>query len=169
MTHDRRAELIIEDVAGHRRATGRVEHVQVREPASEDDDVRVENVDDVGERTAEVIDVAREDGTGSRISSGGAHGDLRRRARHPARGAVRLLEGRAGEQRLDAATASAVAGGARRIDGVVAPLARDVLRAGPHAPFLNDAAPHPRPADDSEDEAVPSPAARIPDPQRSVS
>src|SRR5207249_5774775 len=59
-------------------AAARVEDVQVREAAAEHDDIRVEDVDHVGERAPETVEVVLYDGRGGRLARCGACRDLRR-------------------------------------------------------------------------------------------
>jgi len=66
------------------------------------------------------------------------------------------FERRPGEERLDAAAVPAVARRTRGIDDVMAPLARDVLRPGPHPAAEHDPAAHPGAEDDAEDDLVPA-------------
>src|SRR5262249_52551239 len=108
----------------------------------------------------ELLEVPLEDATRGGIPGSGTRGDLRRRGGLTAGGAVRRLEGGAGEEGFHAATPSAVAGRALRIHGVVAPFAGDVLGTRPHPPVVDDAASDAGPEDDPEDEALPAPAAR---------
>src|SRR5438477_716645 len=138
--YDRRPELVVEDVARDRGAPAVVQRLQLREPATEHHDVGIEDVDHVRERTAEAVEVPVDDVARGALARRGAGGDLGRRERRTAGPAVRRLERRPREQRLDAAALPAVTGRSGRIDGVVAPLAGDVLRPAPEAAVVHEAA-----------------------------
>src|SRR5204862_471497 len=98
------------------------------------------DVDHVRERTAEAVEVPVDDVARGALARRGAGRDLGRRERRTAGRAIRRLERRPREQRLDAAALPAVAGRSGRIDGVVAPLAGDVLRPAPEAAVVHEAA-----------------------------
>ena len=112
-----------------------VQRVDVREAATQHDHVRIDDVDDRGERARQPIDVARERESRVRVGSRGAA--RQRLGVGPPAGPARRVLGppRTRQKRLDAAAAPAVAGRARpliverRGQRIVAPFAGDVMRA----------------------------------------
>src|SRR3954464_8523798 len=53
VAHDGGQKLIVENVLSHARSAFGVEHLEMRDPSSEHDDVGVQDIDDVGEAAAE--------------------------------------------------------------------------------------------------------------------
>src|SRR5207249_9205207 len=105
--------------------------------ASEDDHVRIEEVDDRGESARHAVLVPAQGGLGLDVAGGGAAGDGGRVERLAAAALVVAGEAGSGEERLHATGLPAVAGRARTLvvgrprQRVVAPLARDRVGAGP--------------------------------------
>jgi len=118
-----------------------VEALDVAEAAAENDRLRVDQVDDVGQGPGEPPDVALHCRLGGRLAGGGARGDLVSRdgllsLAAAARTAIVARQARAREEGLDAAAATAVAGVARALavfrpgQGVVTPLPGDGVGPG---------------------------------------
>src|SRR5262249_40565597 len=107
------------------------------------------------ERATEVLEVLLDDVQRRVLAVPRAREDVGRaspRARRP--GDVGGLERRSAEERLDAAALAAVAGRPLRVDRVVAPLTRDVLRATPGLAAEHQAAPDAGAEDPPEDQVV---------------
>src|SRR5207249_2437000 len=94
-----------------------VEMAQTRKPAAEDDRIRVEDVNNAGQRPGETLRVAVEGRPALLIARGRGGRNGWSIDRCPAMPAVIGGEPRAGQERLDAARAAAIAGRPRPFAG----------------------------------------------------
>jgi len=88
-----------------------VKLLQVRETAAENDDLRIEEIDDTGQRAAEARFVALQRRFAGRIAGAGALVDERRGERFPGMLRVVARQRRSAQIGFDAAAAAAITGG----------------------------------------------------------
>ena len=128
-----------------------VQKVDVRQAATNDDDVGIENVDDGGQTARRTRDIALQRVGGGVIAAGGARENLGHRAPGARASLVIGSQRRAGEIRLDAPALSAIALRLRCIARVrpgqwsVAPFAGDRVRTDERRTAHDEPAPVPVP------------------------
>ncbi len=134
-----------------------VKALQVRQAAAENDHLRIEQVDDTGQRAPEAPFVTLQRRFAGGIAGAGAFVDGRRGEILAGMARVVASQCRAGKVGFDAAAAPAIAGGKRQVggarerQGVVPPFAGDGVGASHQLPVHDDAATDAGAENDPED------------------